>query len=177
MKWRGLSQLLYENIPFEILMHNPTMFFDVEFIAKNGTILVDLVLEQEDARVARGLASQTTELVENDWVVLHQPSSATPQLSVIAPPMGVTCRGTTSMQLHSTPLASWTTAKSLKATIELQQLAVLVNIVHFEQFLNCKKKKVTQIMPYAMWKRVYAICMHAYPKNILQKETFKERIW
>lgn len=47
-------------------MHNPTMFFDVEFIAKNGTILVDLVLEQEDARVARGLASQTTELVEND---------------------------------------------------------------------------------------------------------------
>ena len=71
--WNGgvCHALSYDNIPYENLMHGTTLSFDVEFIAKNGTILDDLVLEQEYARVARGLGSQTIELVKDDCVILH----------------------------------------------------------------------------------------------------------
>lgn len=31
MEWRGLSQLSYDSIPFENLMHGPTLSSNVEF--------------------------------------------------------------------------------------------------------------------------------------------------
>lgn len=59
--------------------------------------------------------------------------------------------------------------------MELQQLVVLVNTynIHFEQYWNEKKEKGTQIIPYAMWKKVYAIYILACPNNTLQEETLK----
>ena len=44
--------------------------------------------------------------------------------------------------------------------MELQQLTVLGNTytIHFEQYLNAKKN-VHQIIPYATWKKVYAMYM------------------
>lgn len=57
MEWRGLLHIYYEIIPFENLMHSPTLCSDVEFTSKDIAILDNFVLEQEDARVARGLGS------------------------------------------------------------------------------------------------------------------------
>lgn len=66
-------------------------------------------------------------------------------------------RETFSMPLHlgTTPPATEVVAKSLRAVMESQKLTILVNTyhIHFEQYPNRPKKKMTQIIPYAMWKK------------------------
>lgn len=122
-------------------------------------ILDNLMLEQEDARVARGWGSHAIELVEDDCVILHQPRAATLQSCTVTPSINVVGKGTTSTPLHtdSTPVALATTTKNLTPIMESQQLAMLGNTynIHFEQSSN-DKKKVNQIILHAMWKKVYA---------------------
>lgn len=61
MEWKGLSQLSYGNIPFDDLMHGPTLCFDAEFTKEAMVILDNMMLEQEDARVARGVGTPSFE--------------------------------------------------------------------------------------------------------------------
>ena len=74
MEWRWLTQLSYENIPFKTLMHGPTLHSDVESTYKNRAILDNLMLEQEDAHIARGLGNTSTDMVD-DRVIAPTPPS------------------------------------------------------------------------------------------------------
>lgn len=49
-------------------MHGPTLCSDAMFIAKDKAILYNLILEQEDTRVARGLENQPTKFIEDDCI-------------------------------------------------------------------------------------------------------------
>lgn len=108
---------------------------------------------------------------------MPSPPTATPDSSTQAPSrLGATI--STPIHFVGTPSDSTSTLKSLRAILESQQLAMLVNTynIHFEQYSNGRKKKVTQIIPYAVWKKVYAMYILAYPNNTLQEETLKERL-
>lgn len=59
-----------ENIPFESLMHDPTLHSKPELTDNDEVILDNLMLEQEDARVARGLESTSTNMVEDDYIIM-----------------------------------------------------------------------------------------------------------
>ena len=50
--------------------------------ANNMAILDNLMLEQENARVARGIGSQTNDLVENDCVIMLSQPTRRPQSNV-----------------------------------------------------------------------------------------------
>lgn len=51
MEWRGLSRASYENIPFENLMHGPSLCSDAEITEEDMAILDNLMLEAEDVRM------------------------------------------------------------------------------------------------------------------------------
>lgn len=50
-------------------MYGPNLRSDVEFTTKDMVILDNLMLEQEDAMMARGLGSQATALVKDDCII------------------------------------------------------------------------------------------------------------
>lgn len=82
MEWRGLSHLSYENVIFENTMHGPTLCSNAKFTKEDRAILDNLILEQEDVHVARGVQSPSSDQVEDDCVIMHQPLTATPKSSV-----------------------------------------------------------------------------------------------
>ena len=90
--------------------------------------------------MARGIGSQTIDLVENDCIVMPLQPTGTPQ-----------SKGPTELvplQVDTTLHASTSVAKALRAIMESQQFVGWCN-VHFKQYLNARKKKVTQIISYA----------------------------
>lgn len=96
------------------------------------------------------------------YVILPLPPNTTPKSNYGAHSTLVIIRATFSMPLHlGTTTHAMGFAKSLRAIMESQQLAVLVNTyhIHFEQYSNGQKKKMTQIKSYAVWKK--CIC-HLY---------------
>lgn len=71
MEWRRLSQLSHDSIPFENLMHGPTLCSNVEFTEESMAILDNLMLVQENVRVARGMKNPSFEQIEDDCVTMH----------------------------------------------------------------------------------------------------------
>lgn len=83
---------------------------------------------------------QTIDLVEDDCVIVLLQPTMTPQSNVpteYVPPQVNTILPTSALQ------------KTLRTITESQQLAVLANFynIHFEQYLNERKKTVIQIIP------------------------------
>lgn len=82
-------------------MYGPTLCSNVEFTTKDTVILDNLMLEQEDAMMARGLGSQATELVKDDCIITQWSLAATPQLSIVTPLVHARDSGITSTPLHT----------------------------------------------------------------------------
>jgi hypothetical protein len=82
-------------------MYGPTLCCDVECTTKDTVILDNLMLEQEDAMMARGLGSQATELVKDDCIITQWSSCATLQLSTVTPLVHARDSGMTSTPLHT----------------------------------------------------------------------------
>ena len=77
------------------------MCSNVEFTTKDTVILDNLMLEQEDAMMARGLGSQATELVKDDCIITQWSLAATPQLSIVTLLVHARDSGMTSTPLHT----------------------------------------------------------------------------
>lgn len=61
MEYKELSQLSYENVSFENLMNGPTLCFNMEFNKEDMAILNNLMSEQDNALVTKGMASLSSE--------------------------------------------------------------------------------------------------------------------
>ena len=57
-------------------MHGPTLHSDVELTYKNKAIMDNLMLEQEDAHIARGLRNASTDMVDDCVIVPTPPSGS-----------------------------------------------------------------------------------------------------
>ena len=143
-------------------MHGLTLRSNTYVTHEDMTILDNLMLEQEEAHAARDLGNQTILI----WLKMiasleHYPPIALPQFKMVAPSRPTTTRTTTStpIKVETTPHTLAYVVKNLRAIIESQQLAMLVNTynVNFKQYSNRRKKKVTQFIPYALWKKAYAM--------------------
>ena len=112
--------------------------------------------------MAKNIGSPSFEHVENDYVIMNQPPLVTLESSIVAPSRPTEVRTSTSMPLHfdtTSPILASAT-KSLRAIMKFQHRTLLVNTydIHFAQYSNERKKKVTHIILHVVCKKVYAIC-------------------
>lgn len=127
------SQLSYESIMFANLMHGPTLWYDVELTREHILVLNNLMVEQEDAQIARGWWSPTTELVNDNCVIVSLPPMATPESSIVVPSTLASLIPSESTPIHldANPPTSACAIKSLREIMKLQQLTLLITLATY----------------------------------------------
>ena len=109
--------------------------------------------------MAKSIGSPSFEHVENDFVIMNQPPLVTLESGIVAPPRPTEVRTSTSMPLHFDTTSPILASATKSLIMKFQHLTLLVNTydIHFAQYSNERKKKVTHIILHVVCKKVYAI--------------------
>lgn len=157
MEWRDIPTPPFAGISLGNLMKGPMLCNDGELTDEDMSILENLMLEQVDARVAKGIGMLSSIELKDDFTITQSTPAPSPIPRMVGrPPWGVDPVIVTIHVRGENPHTLYTsTAKNARALPKGVQSSVLVNTynIHFGLYSKDHRKMVTQLIPYAMWEK------------------------